>query len=109
MAFSFTNEQKYTLTSVGFSADECFPVSDFLQNIFRRFGRKLNYIKLIEFLVCLDRSTDQNKIVTKDNIKAFCRFPNDTFISLFDGLYTENLIEWNEDTIIIRYDTLLNK
>lgn len=105
--FDFNKKTCYHLNSVGFPADEQFSLDILLRNIFKTLGAKANSIKLIECLICWER-TNPDALVTEQNIGDFCN-THTRLTTAFDGLHTANFIEWNEDTITIRYDVLLHE
>ena len=107
MAFSFKEKKNYTLTSVGAPEDGNFSMTTLLFNIFLKLERRANSIKIMEYLIIRERSHERF-LVDEADVIEFCNLGSKPCKS-FDDLNASGFIDWDDSSIIIRYDNLLKE
>ena len=107
MAFSFKEKKQFALTAVGAPEDGNFSMSTLLFNIFLKLERRANAIKIMEYLILRERSHSHFSVDEAD-VMEFCNLGSKPGKS-FDDLKASEFIDWDESSIIIRYDNLLKE
>ena len=107
MALDFRNGRKYILTSMFVPADGIFPMDTILENIFRELDRRANPLKVMLYLIQHEQNC-RNFHVSESDAVGFCHLGSG-LIKALNELVKSGFIEWNENSIVIRYDKLMKE
>ena len=106
-SFKEKGKKTYTLTSIGAPKDGKLPMDTLLFNICYKLTRRANAIKVIGYLIWHERSR-LNFQVSGSHLKRFCNLGSSPD-QAFADLEASGFVEYNESSIIIRYDKLLKE